>query len=131
MGDFADLVSPYLAGHSAASPTSRARRALRPSGATVVRESDARPRARPRPGRGPRPDLAEAGPLTPDDWERVRLHAYHTERVLAGRRSSPRWRRRRPHHERLDGSGYHRGAAAAALTPGRRGCSPPPTPTTR
>ena len=23
------------------------------------------------------------GPLTPDDWERVRLHAYHSERVLA------------------------------------------------
>jgi response regulator RpfG family c-di-GMP phosphodiesterase len=24
----------------------------------------------------------KAAPLTPDDWERVRLHAYHVERVL-------------------------------------------------
>jgi HD-GYP domain-containing protein (c-di-GMP phosphodiesterase class II) len=58
-----------------------------------------------------------AAPLTPDDWERVRLHAYHSERVLA--RSSflstlaPV---ASSHHERLDGSGYHRGAAAATLT---------------
>ncbi|RDI52833.1 HD domain-containing protein [Nocardia mexicana] len=50
------------------------------------------------------------GPLGPGDRERVRLHTYWTERVL----------RRCPgladladtaagHHERLDGSGYHRG----------------------
>ena len=50
------------------------------------------------------------GPLNPVEWERVRLHAYQGERVLAispvlqpvaalvGR-----------HHERSDGSGYHRG----------------------
>ena len=49
------------------------------------------------------------GPLTESERERVRLHAYYTERML-----------RRPaalaglaaiaaaHHERLDGSGYHR-----------------------
>jgi HD-GYP domain-containing protein (c-di-GMP phosphodiesterase class II) len=58
-----------------------------------------------------------AAPLTPDDWERVRLHAYHSERVLA---RSPFLSTLAPvassHHERLDGSGYHRGAAAAALT---------------
>jgi HD-GYP domain-containing protein (c-di-GMP phosphodiesterase class II) len=50
------------------------------------------------------------------EWERVRLHPHFTERafaqslelasigVLAG-----------SHHERLDGSGYHRGTRAAAL----------------
>lgn len=50
------------------------------------------------------------GPLTAAEWERVRLHSYYTDRVLrhspalacyadiAGRA-----------HERLDGSGYHRG----------------------
>lgn len=56
-----------------------------------------------------------AGPLSRDDWERVRLHAYHTERALS-----------RPealaavgqiaalHHERLDGTGYHRGAGGSS-----------------
>ena len=59
----------------------------------------------------------KAGPLTPDDWERVRLHAYHSERVLT---RSEFLAALAPvasfHHERLDGSGYHRGTAAAALT---------------
>lgn len=51
-----------------------------------------------------------------DGWEQIRLHAYHTERLL----------RRSPflaaigsvagrHHERLDGSGYHRGLPAGRL----------------
>ena len=56
------------------------------------------------------------GPLAPDEWERVRLHAYHSERVLA--RSpflSALASVATAHHERLDGSGYHRGAAAGAL----------------
>jgi HD-GYP domain-containing protein (c-di-GMP phosphodiesterase class II) len=57
------------------------------------------------------------GPLTTDEWERVRLHPYYTERVLthslflselAPVASS--------HHERLDGSGYHRGLTTATLT---------------
>src|SRR5918994_873583 len=56
-------------------------------------------------------------PLSADEWEQVRLHPYHTERALS----------RSPflsalasvadaHHERLDGSGYHRGSAGAALS---------------
>jgi HD-GYP domain-containing protein (c-di-GMP phosphodiesterase class II) len=52
-----------------------------------------------------------AGPLTKGDWEQVRLHAYHSERILA---RSEGLRALAPlvgmHHERLDGSGYHRGA---------------------
>ena len=56
------------------------------------------------------------GSLSPAEWERVRLHAYHSQRiltvaeplrgigVLAGM-----------HHERLDGSGYHRALPAAAI----------------
>ena len=51
------------------------------------------------------------GPLTTSQWEQVRLHAYHSERILARStvlealaRISGR------HHERHDGSGYHRGA---------------------
>ena len=59
---------------------------------------------------------ARRGPLTWTDQERVRLHAYHSERVLA--RCGP-LAGLAPlagmHHERLDGSGYHRQAAAATI----------------
>jgi HD-GYP domain-containing protein (c-di-GMP phosphodiesterase class II) len=56
------------------------------------------------------------GQLTRDELEQVRLHPYFTERVLArppllnqlGRLGSL-------HHERLDGSGYSRGAHAREL----------------
>jgi HD-GYP domain-containing protein (c-di-GMP phosphodiesterase class II) len=56
------------------------------------------------------------GPLTRDELEQVRLHPYFTERVLArppllhelGRLGAL-------HHERLDGSGYSRGAHAREL----------------
>jgi HD-GYP domain-containing protein (c-di-GMP phosphodiesterase class II) len=56
------------------------------------------------------------GPLGFGEWERVRLHPHFTERafaqsqflaavgLLAG-----------SHHERLDGSGYHRGLSGSAL----------------
>jgi HD-GYP domain-containing protein (c-di-GMP phosphodiesterase class II) len=57
-----------------------------------------------------------AGPLSAPAWEQVRLHPYHSERILA------RSRALRPladiagrHHERLDGSGYHRGSAAREI----------------
>jgi HD-GYP domain-containing protein (c-di-GMP phosphodiesterase class II) len=57
------------------------------------------------------------GPLNADEWEQVRLHAYHTERVLS---RSPFLSAPAPvagaHHERIDGSGYHRGASGAELT---------------
>ena len=57
------------------------------------------------------------GPLTWGERERVRLHAYHSERVLA--RCGP-LAALAPlagmHHERLDGSGYHRQATAPALS---------------
>ena len=68
-------------------------------------------RARHRPGRRlVRASGAASRPLRPDEWERVRMHPYHTHQVLA----------RTPvpalpsdvascHHERLDGSGYYRG----------------------
>ena len=55
-------------------------------------------------------------PLTADEWERIRLHPYLTERIL--RRSPPLAGLAAlagSHHERLDGSGYHRGLAAAGL----------------
>ena len=56
------------------------------------------------------------GPLTSLEWEQVRLHAYHSERILA---ASPALASLAPavgmHHERLDGSGYHRGLSGQAL----------------
>lgn len=56
------------------------------------------------------------GPLTDSEWERVRLHPYYTERMLArcpvfgdaGSLGSH-------HHERQDGSGYHRGISGGML----------------
>jgi DNA-binding CsgD family transcriptional regulator len=49
------------------------------------------------------------------------LHPYHSERVLV---RSPFLAALAPvattHHERLDGTGYHRGIAAATLTPAAR-----------
>jgi HD-GYP domain-containing protein (c-di-GMP phosphodiesterase class II) len=57
-----------------------------------------------------------AGPLGAADRERVRLHPHWTERVLS---STPVLAPLAPlaaaHHERLDGSGYHRAARAADL----------------
>lgn len=56
------------------------------------------------------------GSLTASEWEQVRLHAYHTERILA--RSpvlAPFAQTAGMHHERADGSGYHRAATAAAI----------------
>jgi len=57
------------------------------------------------------------GPLTADDWEQVRLHPYHTERVLSRARFlAPLAPVAAAHHEHLDRSGYHRGSTAAELT---------------
>lgn len=58
----------------------------------------------------------EPGALTDDQWEQVRLHAYHSERILAGsERLAPLARLVGTHHERGDGSGYHRGCGDAEL----------------
>ena len=56
------------------------------------------------------------GPLGVESSERVRLHPYLSERVL-GRCAGlqPLAALAGAHHERLDGSGYHRGSTAAQL----------------
>ena len=118
VADFTDLRSPYFAGHS---------RGVADLAAGAAREIGL-----------PEPDLVltrragllhdigghgipatiwdKPGPLNTAERERVRLHPYYTERMLA-----------RPamlaqlgtiaasHHERLDGSGYHRCLGAAAI----------------
>jgi HD-GYP domain-containing protein (c-di-GMP phosphodiesterase class II) len=118
MGDFADLASPCFAGHSAgvAELAGEAARCagLAEADVALVRRA-AHVHDLGRVAVPPRIWL-EDRPLTADEWERVRLHPYHTERVLS---RSTALAALAPvasaHHERLDGSGYHRGAAAAAL----------------
>jgi HD-GYP domain-containing protein (c-di-GMP phosphodiesterase class II) len=118
MGSFADLISPFLTGHSAGL-AELVRSAAHACGIDSVSVTQIRRAAllhdlgrvavHPRIWQKP-------GPLTADEWEQVRLHPYHTERVLS---RSPFLAALCPiagaHHERLDGSGYHRGAAGPEL----------------
>ena len=60
------------------------------------------------------------GPLSAEQWERVRLHPYLTERVLHRcALLAPFAEVAARHHERADGSGYHRGASGDQLDVGR------------
>jgi HD-GYP domain-containing protein (c-di-GMP phosphodiesterase class II) len=59
---------------------------------------------------------AKPGPLTRGEREQVRLHAYHSERVLdACPGLRPLARLAGSHGERCDGSGYHRSSRAGDL----------------
>jgi HD-GYP domain-containing protein (c-di-GMP phosphodiesterase class II) len=63
-----------------------------------------------------------AGPLTERETDASQLHPYHGERALAslgsdGKAVAALVLR---HHERLDGSGYHRNARGPDLSPGAR-----------
>jgi HD-GYP domain-containing protein (c-di-GMP phosphodiesterase class II) len=118
MASFADLISPYLAGHSAGvaalAGAAAERCGIDAAGAAAILRA------------GLLHDLGRVavhvriwqkpGPLTAGEWEQVRLHPYHTERVLS---RSPFLAALAPiagaHHERLDGSGYHRGATGHEL----------------
>lgn len=117
--DFADLKSPWIRGHSRA-VSSLSEAAGRLSGLTDE-ECDSLRLA------GLVHDLGRVavengiwdkpGPLSTAEWERVRLHVYYTERIL-GRCPAlaalvePAW----SHHERVDGSGYHRSLSAEGLS---------------
>ena len=111
LGRFADLVSPCFTGHSAGVADLAAASAgvlgLAPAQASAVRRAGLVHDL----GRVAVPSRIwlEAGALAPDDWERVRLHAYHSERCMA---YSPFLadvaRIASLHHERVDGTGYHR-----------------------
>jgi HD-GYP domain-containing protein (c-di-GMP phosphodiesterase class II) len=118
MAGFADLLSPYLTGHSAGVAELAGAAAGRcgidaPGAAAIVQAGLVHDLGRvavhariwQKPGRP-----------TADEWEHVRLHPYHTERVLS---RSPFLAALAPaaaaHHERLDASGYHRAAVGADL----------------
>lgn len=61
------------------------------------------------------------GPLGFAERERVRLHAYYTDRILTPCRAVGRAAAvAAAAHERLDGRGYHRGVGASALAPAAR-----------
>ncbi len=134
MGDFADLSSPSFSGRSSGVADLVEAAALNCGldAATVASVRRAglvhdigRVSVHPR-------TWHRTGPLTPDETEQVRLHAYHTERVLLRAPAlAPLAPLAGAHHERLDGSGYHRGSRAADAVRARLGCSRSPTPTTR
>ena len=116
--DLADLKSPFTHGHSsgvAALARGAAERLRLPPAAVADLEvagllHDV--------GRVAVSDVVweRPGSLRGHEWEQVRLHAYHSERILAG---SERLVSLAPtvgmHHERLDGGGYHRGCTRADL----------------
>jgi HD-GYP domain-containing protein (c-di-GMP phosphodiesterase class II) len=123
LADFADMKSPYTLGHSPGVATLAAGAGRR--GGLVDADVTALRRA------GLLHDIGRVGvsagiwgkerALSEREWEQVRLHAYYTDRVLA--RPEPLWRigaLASQHHERLDGSGYHRAIQGTALSPAAR-----------
>jgi HD-GYP domain-containing protein (c-di-GMP phosphodiesterase class II) len=123
MGDFSDLVSPFFAGHSAG-VARLAGRAAEACGFDNREVAGVRRAALVHDlGRVavPVPIWQKRGPLTAGEWERVRLHPYYTERILS---RSEFLATLAPvataHHERIDGSGYHRGARGGNLTAAAR-----------
>ncbi|MGH3261338.1 MAG: HD domain-containing phosphohydrolase, partial [Trebonia sp.] len=123
IGDFSDLRCTYFAGHARGTadlvrgaadmmqmPPADARLAYR---AALVHDA----------GRFGVPGSLwdKPGPLTANEHERVRLHVYYVERIF----NRPEPLRRigllaATHHERMDGSGYHRGIGATMLSPQAR-----------
>ena len=116
--DFVDMKSPYTLGHSpgvAALAESAGRRCNLDEHACVTLRHA-----------GLLHDLGRVsvsngiwdkpGPLGSAEWERVRMHPYHSERILSQTPLLAHLSRLAGmHHERIDGSGYHRGAPHAML----------------
>jgi putative nucleotidyltransferase with HDIG domain len=60
--------------------------------------------------------LEKSGALSEQEWERVRMHPYYAERILSHAESLAHLGTLCAlHHERLDGSGYHRGLPAIMI----------------
>ncbi|MGH3517645.1 MAG: HD domain-containing phosphohydrolase [Haloechinothrix sp.] len=117
--DFADLKSPWFRGHS------RAVAALAADAARVSGLPDAEVTAVLHAGLVhdlgrvgiPNGIWDRTGPLSVDDWEKVRLHPYLTERILNRSATlAPLARLAACHHERADGSGYYRNACGPELS---------------
>ncbi len=119
IADFVDIKSPWTIGHSrgVAELAAEAARGLGRSDDDVILVRRA----------GLLHDLGrlgvsnaiwdKRGPLTAPELERVRLHPYLTERMLASSAGlAPLGAIAVQHHERLDGSGYPRGLTGGAMT---------------
>jgi HD-GYP domain-containing protein (c-di-GMP phosphodiesterase class II)/DNA-binding CsgD family transcriptional regulator len=118
LADFVDLASPFTRGHS-----SRVARLAEAAALLAGLDADEAGTVR-RAGQVhdlgmvsvPNRVWMKRAPLNPAEWERVRMHPYHTQRILslaAPLRAAASVAGL--HHERLDGSGYHRGLHANAL----------------
>lgn len=120
MADFVDLKSPHTSGHSRAVATLAASagrlRGLTPADVTTLRRAAlVHDVGQVAISSGV---FAKPGPLTDAEREKVRLHPYHSERILARPAALARLAQiASHHHERLDGSGYHRGARAEQVGP--------------
>jgi HD-GYP domain-containing protein (c-di-GMP phosphodiesterase class II) len=119
VGDFCDLRAPCFAGHArgTAELCAGAARLLQlpPEEARVLRRA-AHVHDIGRFG-VPGSVLIKPGPLTGTDLERMRMHVYWVERIFS--RPDPLKRVglvASMHHERMDGSGYHRAAAGSVIT---------------
>jgi HD-GYP domain-containing protein (c-di-GMP phosphodiesterase class II) len=123
LADYADLKSPFTIGHSrgvADIAAEAGRRYGLPEDDVVVLRRSALVH-----------DLGRLGvsnaiwdkpaPLTSSEWERVRLHPYLTQRMLAGSVALGSLSAIAvQHHERLDGSGYPSGLSGGAISTASR-----------
>jgi HD-GYP domain-containing protein (c-di-GMP phosphodiesterase class II) len=123
VADFADLKSPWFRGHS----SGVADLAVAAAGAAGLSVDDTiRLRRAAMVHDVGQVGIASgiwdrSGRLSAEQWERVRLHSYLSERVL--RRCpllAPLADLAAGHHERADRSGYHRGVASDQLDVGAR-----------
>jgi HD-GYP domain-containing protein (c-di-GMP phosphodiesterase class II) len=115
-GDAADLKTPWFHGHSGGV----ARLAQAAAARVAAADADLVHRA------GLLHDLGRVavptgiwerrGALRPEEWEQVRLHPYHSGRILARSPAlAPFGAVASRHHERIDGSGYPAGVRASEL----------------
>jgi HD-GYP domain-containing protein (c-di-GMP phosphodiesterase class II) len=123
IGEFADLKSPYLVGHSAHVAT------LAGDAASIVGLDDAQVAHIRRAGwihdlgrvAVSSATWGRPGPLSRDEWEHVRLHPYFTDRVLHGVGALEGISSIATlHHERIDGTGYARALPAGLIPFGGR-----------
>jgi DNA-binding CsgD family transcriptional regulator len=123
VADFGDLKSPWFTGHSRG-VARLAAAAAQEAGLSDEAITELRRAALVHDlGRTGIPNTIwdKPGPLTDAERERVRLHPYYTERMLARPEALARLGAiAASHHERLDGSGYHRSLPGSALSPAAR-----------